>query len=73
VDDQVSRVIESLVLPQEWLNRALERVSLKDEVARVRAERERNHEKLRRLDKGYIDNLVDEPEESPGGNQEGQR
>ena len=62
VDEQVSKVIESLVLPDDWLERALERISLKDEAARVRMERERIQEKLKRLGKAYVDNLVDEPD-----------
>ena len=40
VDEQVGRLIESLVLPDDWLDAVLERISLRDEVARVHAERE---------------------------------
>ncbi len=62
VDEQVGRVIESLVLPEDWLDAVTERISLKDEVARVRAERERTQEKLRRLGRAYVDELIDEPD-----------
>ena len=60
VDEQVGRLIESLVLPEDWLDAILERISLRDEVARVRAEREGVQEKLRRLGKAFVDGMVDE-------------
>ena len=62
VDEQVGRIIESLVLPEDWLDAVLERISLRDEVARVRAEREQVGEKLRRLGKAFVDGMVDEPD-----------
>ena len=40
----------------------LKRISLHDEVARVRADREQVQEKLRRLGKAFIDGMVDEPD-----------
>ena len=61
VDEQVGRIIESLVLQADWLNAVLERISLRDEVARVQAEREQVQEKLRRLGKAFVDGMVDEP------------
>ena len=60
VDEQVGRFIERLVLPEDWLEATLERISLRDEVARVRAGREQLQEKLKRLGRAYVDNLVDE-------------
>jgi site-specific DNA recombinase len=60
VDEQVGRFIENMMLPEDWLEAALERISLRDEVARVRAEREQLREKLRRLGKAYVDSMVDE-------------
>ncbi len=60
VDKQVGRIIESLVLPEDWLERVLERIKLRDEVDRVRAERERTQEKLRRLAKAFVDGLIEE-------------
>ena len=62
VDRQVGELIESLVLPEDWLDAVLERISLRDEVARVRAEREQVGEKLRRLGKAFVDGMVDEPD-----------
>ena len=55
-------VIESLVLPEDSLDAVLERISLRDEVGRVRAEREQVGEKLRRLGKAFVDGMVDEPD-----------
>ena len=60
VDEQVGRFIENMMLPEDGLEAALERISLRDEVARVRAEREQLREKLRRLGKAYVDSMVDE-------------
>ena len=60
VDEQVGRLIESLVLPEGWLDAVLERISLRDEVARVQAEREQVQEKLRRLGKAFVDGMVDD-------------
>ena len=60
VDEQVGGLIESLVLPDDWLQAALTRLSLRDEVARVAAERERLQDKLRKLTNAWIENLVDE-------------
>ena len=62
VDEQVGRLIESLVLPEDWLDAVLERISLRDEVARVQTEREQVQEKLRRLGKAFVDGMVDEPD-----------
>ena len=62
VDEQVGSIIESLVLPEDWLDAVLERISLRDEVARVHAEREQVQEKLRRLGKAFVDGMVDEPD-----------
>ena len=60
VDGQVGRIIESMVLPDDWLEAALERISLTDEVARFRIEREQFQEKLKRLGRAFVDGLVDE-------------
>ena len=60
VDEQMRSLIGALVLPTNWLERVLERISLRDEVARVRAEREKMQEKLKRLGKAYVDGLIDE-------------
>ena len=58
VDERVGQIIESLVLSEDWLKEVLERNSLKDEVARAKAQRERTQEKLRRLGKAFVNGLV---------------
>ena len=62
IDEQVGAIIESLVLPEDWLDAVLERISLRDEVARVQAERGQVGEKLHRLGKAFVDGMVDEPD-----------
>ena len=62
VDEQVGQIIEALVLPVDWLEAALQRISLRDEVARVNAEREQIQEKLKRLGRAFVDGLVDQPD-----------
>ena len=62
VDEQVGALIESIVLPEDWLDAVLERISLRDEVARVQAEPDAVQEKLRRLGKAFVDGMVDEPD-----------
>ncbi len=62
VDEQVGQIIESLVLPDDWLDQVLERISLRDEVARVRTERGQVQERLKRLGKAFVDGLIDEPD-----------
>jgi len=58
VDSQVGDIIGTMALPEDWLERALERISLHDEVARVRAERDQMQTKLRKLGKAYADDLI---------------
>ena len=53
-------IIESMALPSDWLDAALERISLRDEVTRVRLEREQVQEKLKRLGRAFVDGLIDE-------------
>ncbi len=60
IDEPVGTFIQALILPEDWLEAVLERISLRDEVARVRAEREQLHTKLRKLGTAYADHLIDE-------------
>ena len=41
IDEQVGRFVESLILPDDWLEAVLERISLQDEVARIQDDRAR--------------------------------
>ncbi len=51
-----------LELPPDWLERAFELISEKDEVASVKKERQRVKERLRRLGRVYLDGLFPEDE-----------
>jgi hypothetical protein len=58
VDEQVGALMEGLVLPEDWLAQALERISLHDEVARVEQGRAELKGKLQRLGRAFVDGLV---------------
>jgi site-specific DNA recombinase len=60
VDGQVGALMEGLVLPEDWLTQALERIALHDEVARVEQGRAELKAKLQRLGKAFVDGLVDQ-------------
>ena len=61
-DEQVGEFIRSIRLPDDWLDRALERVKLKDRVKHVQEERKRLGERLRRMAKAFVDGLFDDGE-----------
>ena len=61
-DEQIGRVVESIELGPKWLEEALAIVSLQDEVQRVKEERSKAEEKLRRMAKAYVDNLFPDEE-----------
>ena len=61
-DEQVGRLVEAIELGPRWLEEALAIVSLKDEVERVKKEREKTQEKLRRMARAYMDNLFPDEE-----------
>ena len=61
-DDQVGRLVEAIQLESDWLEDILARISLKDEVERVREERRAVHDGLRRLGRRYQDRLCDDAE-----------
>jgi site-specific DNA recombinase len=61
-DDQIGKVVESIELGPKWLEEALAIVSLQDEVQRVKEERGKAEEKLRRMAKAYVDNLFPDEE-----------
>ena len=56
-DEQVARIVQAIELPQDWIERALALISEKDEVTRVKEERARVAERLRRLGRAYVDGL----------------
>ncbi|MDM8000795.1 MAG: zinc ribbon domain-containing protein, partial [Dehalococcoidia bacterium] len=61
-DEQVGRVVEAMELGPKWLEEVLAIISLKDEVARVKDERAKVQEKLRRMSKVYMDGLFPDDE-----------
>jgi hypothetical protein len=58
----VGRLVEAIELGPQWLEEVLAIVSLKDEVERVKKEREKTQEKLRRMARAYMDNLFPDEE-----------
>ena len=64
LDEQVGKIVEAIELPDCWLDEVLRRINLKDEVERVRSERLRVQDRLRRLGKAYIDALVSDEDYS---------
>jgi len=61
-DEQVGRLVEAIELEPQWLEEVLAIVSLKDEVERVKKEREKTQEKIRRMAQAYVDGLFPEDE-----------
>jgi len=61
-DEQMGRIVEAIELGPKWLEEVLAIISLKDEVERVREERNRVEEKLRRMARAYMDNLFPDEE-----------
>jgi len=61
-DEQVGRLVEAIELGSRWLEQVLAIVSIKDEVERVRKEREQVHDRLKRMARAYVDGLFPEEE-----------
>ena len=61
-DEQMGRLIEAIELGPQWLEEVLSIVSLKDEVLRVKQERQRIQEKIRRMAKAYVDGVFPDEE-----------
>jgi len=61
-DEQVGRLVEAIELGSRWMEQVLAIVSLKDEVERVKKDREKTQEKLRRMARAYMDNLFPDEE-----------
>ena len=51
-DDQISKIVLAIVLPEAWMDRVLARIHLVDEVERVAFERRGAEQRLRRLGNG---------------------
>jgi len=61
-DEQMGRIIEAIELRPKWLEEVLAIISLKDEVERVKEERGKAEEKLRRMARAYVDGLFPDGE-----------
>jgi len=61
-DEQIARIIQAVELPRDWMDLALAIISQKDEVARVKDERAKVVERLRRLGRAYVDGLFPDTE-----------
>ncbi len=61
-DEQVGAVVGAIELGPRWLEEVLAIVSLKDEVERVKTQRQQLNERLRRLGRAYVDGLVPDEE-----------
>ena len=58
-DEQIGLIVESVLLPDSWMDRLLARIQLKDEVTRVDKERRKLENRLKRLGQVYLDELLD--------------
>jgi site-specific DNA recombinase len=61
-DDQIGRIVGAIELRPKWLEEVLAIVSLQDEVQRVKEERSKAEEKVRRMAKACVDNLFPDEE-----------
>ena len=62
IDSQISSLIGAIELGPQWLEEVLAIISLKDEVERVKKQRQATLEKLRRMAKAYIDGVFPDDE-----------
>ena len=54
-DEQMGRIIESILLPKSYMDQVVAEIQLVDEVQRVERERKRMEERLRRLREVYLE------------------
>ena len=59
-DDQIGRIMEAIELDSRWKEQILAIISVKDEVERVKQERKKTQEKLRRLGTAFVDGVYEE-------------
>ena len=62
IDNQIKELVSAIELGPGWLEEVLSIISLKDEVERVKKEKEQVTGKLHRMAKTYIDGLIPEEE-----------
>ena len=61
-DGQIGRIVEAIELGPKWLEEVLAIISLKDEVERVKKQRQDVQDKLRRMARAYIDGVFPDDE-----------
>ena len=61
-DEQMGRIISAIELGPSWQQQVLAIISVRDEVERVKEQRQKVQERLRRLGKAYVDGVYDEGE-----------
>jgi site-specific DNA recombinase len=61
-DEQMGRIISAIELGPRWQQQVLAIISVKDEVERVKEQRLRVKDKLKRLGKAFVDGVYDEKE-----------
>ena len=61
-DQQIGRIISAIELGPAWQEQILTIISVTDEVERVKDQREKTQDRLKRLGKAFLDSVVDEPD-----------
>jgi hypothetical protein len=56
-DEQMGRIVATIILPEAWIERALAQVHPEDEVERVKQERIQAKQRLRRRDRACVDRM----------------
>ena len=54
-DGQIGQIVEAIILPDAWMDRMLSRLHLADELKRIKQDRKRVEEQLRRLREVYLE------------------
>jgi DNA invertase Pin-like site-specific DNA recombinase len=62
IDEQVRSLVSAIELGPKWLEEVLSIISLKDEVDRIKKERDEVTNKLHRMARAYVDGLIREEE-----------
>ena len=56
-DEQMGRIVEAIILPDAWMDRALSKIHLAGAVEKLQQERIQAEQRLKRLGKAYVDGL----------------
>ena len=66
-DEQMGRIISAIELGPMWQQQVMAIISVKDEVERVKEQRQRVKDKLKRLGKAFVDGVYEEAEHQDAG------